>query len=70
MYKNKEMKFPLFKKNIVDLKDLFKTIMIKISYDFVNDVDYEDKNINDYDDIAVVMVVVAVVIEVTNLPSW
>ena len=45
--------------------------MRKISYkDFVNDVDYEDENVDDYDGILVVMDVVAVVVEVTMLPTW
>ena len=45
--------------------------MRKISYeDFVNGVDYEDENGDDYDGITVVMVVVAVVVEVTILPTW
>ena len=40
--------------------------MRKISYeDFVNDVDYDDENVDDYDGIVVVTVVVAVVVEVT-----
>ena len=45
--------------------------MRKISYeDFVNDVDYEDENVDDYDGIVVVMLVVAMVVEVTMLPTW
>ena len=44
--------------------------MRKISYeDFVNDVDYEDENVDDYDGIVVVMLVVAMVVEVTMLPT-
>ena len=43
--------------------------MRKISYeDFVNVVDYEDDNVDDYDGIVVVMMVV-VVVEVTMLPT-
>ena len=48
--------------------------MRKISYeDFVNDVDHEDENVDDYDGIVVlmeVMVVVVVAVEVTILPIW
>ena len=45
--------------------------MRKINYeDFVNDVDYEDENMDDYDGIVVVMVVVAVVVEETMSPTW
>ena len=44
-----------------------KLPFFKIFYeDFINDVDYEDDNVDDYDDIVVVMVVV----EVTILPTW
>ena len=61
------MKFPLFKK----CSRVKRSITRKISYeDFVNDVDYEDENVDDYDGIVVVMVmVVVVVVEVTMLPT-
>ena len=36
----------------------------------MNDVDYEDENVDDYDGTVVVMVVVAVVVEVTMMPTW
>ena len=50
---------------------MIRSIMRKVSYeDFMNDVDYEDENVDDYSVIVVVMVVVAVVIEVTMLPTW
>ena len=43
--------------------------MRKISYeDFVNDCDYEDENVDDYEGIVVVMVVMTVAVEVTMLP--
>ena len=45
--------------------------MRKIRYeDFDNDVDYEDENVDEYGGIVVVRVVVAVVVEVTMLPTW
>ena len=45
-------------------------MMGKISYEgFVNNIDYEDENLDDYDDLVVVMVAVAVVVEVTMLPT-
>ena len=43
-------------------------MMRKRSYeDFVNDVDYQNENVDDYDGIVVVMVMV---VEVTMLPAW
>ena len=45
--------------------------MRKRSYeDFSNEFHYEDENVDDCDGIVVVMVVVAVVVEVTMLPKW
>ena len=48
-----------------------RSIMLRIHYeDFVNDVDYEDENVDDDNDgIILVMVVVAVVVEVTMLST-
>ena len=45
--------------------------MRKISYEnFINNVDDEDENVDYYDGIVVVMIVMAVVVEVTMLPTW
>ena len=38
--------------------------------DFVHDFDHVDENVDDYDGIVTVMVVLAVVVEVTMLPTW
>ena len=37
---------------------------------FVNDFDYKDEKVDDYDGLVVVMVVVALVVEVTMSPTW
>ena len=48
-----------------------RSIMRKIIYeDCVNDVGYEDENVDGYDGIVIVFVMVVVVIEVTMLPTW
>ena len=48
-----------------------RSLLRKIRHeDFVNDIDYEDENADDYDATVAVMVVVAVVVEVTKLPAW
>ena len=45
--------------------------MRKISYEnFINNVDDEDENVDYCDGIVVVMIVMAVVVEVTMLPTW
>ena len=60
------MKFPFFKKRCSRIE---RYKIRKISYEeFVNDVHYQDENVDDYDGTVVVMVVVE--IEVTILPTW
>ena len=57
------MKLPFFKKS----NRIKRLIMRKIRYeDFVDDVEYDDENVDEYDDI----VVVTLVVEVTMFPTW